>query len=128
MHTPTKQSVKHVASLLKQNEDFHNIIDSLGKMTIKAKDAIERKDIFTLGDTMNGAMEGLKALGLSTPTIEKLNQSALHNGALASKLTGGGMGGCVIALCYDKYTAEKVSAAWRDDFSINTWTLNLLGG
>ncbi len=40
----------------------------------------------------------LRQLDVSEPTLDKLIELALQNGALGAKLTGGGRGGCFICL------------------------------
>jgi mevalonate kinase len=51
---------------------------------------------------------------LSTTRLEELCQSAMQAGALGAKLTGGGGGGCMIALCADLEQAEHVRVALGD--------------
>jgi mevalonate kinase len=53
----------------------------------------------------------LVGLLLSTPRLEQMCQAAQDAGALGAKLTGGGGGGCMIALCEDEPAAERVKAA-----------------
>ena len=43
----------------------------------------------------------LNALQLSTPELEELIHISRTNGALGAKLTGGGGGGAIVALCPD---------------------------
>ena len=45
--------------------------------------------------------------------LVQLVEIALKNGALGSKLTGGGRGGCVIALAKTEETAKKIEKAYR---------------
>ena len=51
-------------------------------------------------------------LGVSTPALDAACQQARDAGALGAKLTGGGGGGCVLALTEDE-SSERVLAAWR---------------
>jgi hydroxymethylglutaryl-CoA reductase len=48
----------------------------------------------------------LNILGVSSPEVEELIEIARTNGALGAKLTGGGGGGAMIALC-DSESAQK---------------------
>jgi mevalonate kinase len=48
---------------------------------------------------------------LSTARLEEMCQAAEAEGALGAKLTGGGGGGCMIALCEHAEAAERVRAA-----------------
>ena len=60
---------------------------------------------------MNICQGLLNALGVSSWEIEELIQIARDNGALGAKLTGGGGGGSMIAICPDN--SERVAAAMR---------------
>ncbi|MGI9258375.1 MAG: hypothetical protein ACR2QQ_06045, partial [Gammaproteobacteria bacterium] len=51
------------------------------------------------GELMNVCHGMLNALQVSTPELEQLVDIARENGALGAKLTGGGGGGSIIALC-----------------------------
>ena len=53
----------------------------------------------------------LNALQLSTPELEALIHIARDHGALGAKLTGGGGGGSMIALCPD--SQEEVAQAMQ---------------
>ena len=56
-------------------------------------------DLEKLGDLMNINQGLLNALQVSCWEIEELAEIARKNGALGAKLTGGGGGGALIALC-----------------------------
>ena len=58
-----------------------------------------------LGDLMNLCQGYLNARLVSTPALEELIPIARANGALGAKLTGGGGGGSMIALCPDAQDA-----------------------
>ena len=54
----------------------------------------------------------LNALQLSTPELEELIHIARTHGALGAKLTGGGGGGSMVALCPDnQQTVEQAMRA-----------------
>lgn len=124
---PTKDSVNHVKHLIESTPSHQADIKALGQLTLQSKDAIINQNHRALAKAMNQAMIHLKNLGLSTQTIDALNESALKNGALSSKLTGGGMGGCVIALCENHHTLKQVQSVWEDAFNIDTWSMTLKG-
>ena len=65
-----------------------------------------------LGDLMNICHGLLNALRVSSRELEELVQIAREHGALGAKLTGGGGGGSIIALC--PHDRERVMAAMRD--------------
>ena len=65
-----------------------------------------------IGQLMNLCHGYLNALQLSTPELEELIHIARDNGALGAKLTGGGVGGSMIALCPDnKQTVQNAMRA-----------------
>ena len=55
----------------------------------------------------------LRRLGISTPAIDVMCELARSAGAHGAKLTGGGGGGCVVALCATRLEADAVLIAWR---------------
>jgi hydroxymethylglutaryl-CoA reductase len=58
---------------------------------------------------MNVCHGFLNALQVSTPELEKMVEIARSNGAIGAKLTGGGGGGSIVALCPD--TVSEVAQA-----------------
>jgi mevalonate kinase len=57
---------------------------------------------------MNFNQDLLSQLNVSNDTIDTINEIALKNGAYGSKLTGAGLGGCVITLGEEK-VLKKIS-------------------
>ncbi|MFC4376061.1 mevalonate kinase [Nocardia halotolerans] len=76
-----------------------------------------------LGLAMLDFQELLFELGVSSPEIENLVVAALCAGADGAKLTGAGMGGCVLALASID-SAPAVSAALRCAGAVQTWTVH----
>ena len=66
---------------------------------LRGVQAIQDEDLATLGELMNVCHGMLNALQVSTPELEQLVDIAREHGALGAKLTGGGGGGSIIALC-----------------------------
>lgn len=109
----TKEAVKAVQELIESDMKYFDNIDQLGKLTDRAKLAIENNDIDELADVLNLAQDNLRILTVSDQSIEELVEIAMKNGAIASKLTGGGRGGCVIALSKDLDTAKKIKKEYE---------------
>ena len=94
-HGSTKEAVSLVS---KRIEHDQNIVDKMHQSVLTAKSHIFNKDIQALGKEMNQYHHYLNQLGVSTPLLESMIKEARDYGALGSKLSGGGLGGCIIAL------------------------------
>ncbi|MEM7077387.1 MAG: hydroxymethylglutaryl-CoA reductase, degradative [Pseudomonadota bacterium] len=82
-------------------ERYESIFDQIGALTLAGRDALQAGQLNELGELMNLCHGYLNALQLSTPELEELVHIARANGALGAKLTGGGGGGSMVALCED---------------------------
>ena len=88
---------------------YERIFDQIDTLVLRGVQAIQDEDLATLGELMNVCHGMLNALQVSTPELEQLVDIARENGALGAKLTGGGGGGSIIALC-DGNTDTVVNA------------------
>ncbi|MAT84165.1 MAG: hydroxymethylglutaryl-CoA reductase [Gammaproteobacteria bacterium] len=88
---------------------YDALFDQIAVLTDAATDALREGQFEELGELMNLCQGYLNALQLSTPELEELVHVAREHGALGAKLTGGGGGGSIVALCPD--TQEAVAAA-----------------
>ena len=70
---------------------------------------------------MTKAHAHLQAIGVSIDISDQLVKLSLENGALGAKMSGGGLGGCIIALASTKADAEKISKALKEGGAIQTW-------
>ncbi|QNP74721.1 mevalonate kinase [Streptomyces roseirectus] len=70
----------------------------------------------------------LREAGISTDRIDALVEAALAAGALGAKISGGGLGGCLIALADDPGRAETVANALSAAGAVRTWTVPAGGG
>ena len=82
---------------------------ALGELTQQAEDAISRKDAEGLGQILSKAHLHLKEIGVSSPEADHLVETALNHGALGAKMSGGGLGGCIIALVANLDQAQETS-------------------
>ncbi len=80
---------------------YQHLFDGIGGLAQEVRAALEEGHLAKVGELMDLNQGYLNALGVSTPTIEKLCHAARDAGALGAKLTGAGGGGAVIALCDD---------------------------
>jgi hydroxymethylglutaryl-CoA reductase len=94
---------------LQDNKLYERIFDQIDALTLRGIQAIQDNDLPMLGELMNICQGMLNALQVSTPELEKLCAIAREHGALGAKLTGGGGGGSIVAIC-DGNTEPVVSA------------------
>ncbi len=99
----------------------HQHIHAIGAIVRKMKDALAANAVPKLGQLMNANQAELRALGVSTPQLDKLITLARQNGALGSKLTGGGCGGCFINLVPDPATAQRLATVLTAHGVTATW-------
>jgi mevalonate kinase len=87
--------------------------DAIEALVMNARSALQLGDVADLGKLMNENQKLLNSLMLSTSRLEEMCKAAEHAGALGAKLTGGGGGGCMIALCAGPELATPVLDALR---------------
>ena len=74
---------------------------------------------------MFAAHKALRQLGVSSKECDHLVAIAQKEGAIGAKMTGGGLGGCIIALVKSQEEAEKLSGQLKKEGAVNTWTEKL---
>ena len=84
---------------------YDAIFDQIAGLTRSGVSALRDGLLDELGQLMNLCQGYLNALQVSTPELEELIHLARGAGALGAKLTGGGGGGSMIALCPDRQEA-----------------------
>ena len=82
-------------------ERYGQYFSEIGKITRKARELITSGEIQELGPLMRDNHKILREMGVSTPALDQLAQAAQLAGALGAKLSGGGLGGYLIALVDD---------------------------
>jgi mevalonate kinase len=88
---------------------FSRLLGVIGQHVLRVREGLERGDFREVGRIMTENHEILIELGISHEVLIRLCDLALHHGALGAKLTGGGMGGFMIALTPGKALQEKVA-------------------
>lgn len=86
---------------------------------------LEAGDRSAIGARMTEAHDILRRVGVSSPELDALVSAARTAGSPGAKLTGGGMGGCVIAVADSPAHADNLSAALRRAGAHNTWTVEV---
>ena len=98
----TADTVARVRASWQQYPDrYESLFDQIGQLTNVGQGALQEGRLDELGELMNLCHGYLNALQLSTPELEELVHIARRSGAIGAKLTGGGGGGSMIALCPD---------------------------
>ncbi|MGH8279593.1 MAG: hydroxymethylglutaryl-CoA reductase, degradative [Gammaproteobacteria bacterium] len=96
----TARTVTQVREAWKRNHDlYERIFDEIDSLALQGVQAIADWDLVQFGELMNICQGQLNALQVSSWELEEMIQIARHHGALGAKLTGGGGGGAMIALC-----------------------------
>lgn len=98
------------------------LLDRARELIAAAEDQLATGRAEELGATMSRFQELLAELGVSTPHIDTLVSAAREAGAFGAKLTGAGLGGCVLALTTPA-AADTVGAALRHAGAAQTWTV-----
>lgn len=118
----TKEAILAVKDELKNNnEKAEEHIKHLGELVNQTKDYLAQNDIVKLGDALNFAQTDLAALNVSDPSLDHLIHVARDNGALGSKLTGGGRGGCMIALMQTAMGARRLASILKENGAHDIW-------
>ncbi|KRL62719.1 mevalonate kinase [Lentilactobacillus kefiri] len=108
-------------NVVDEPETAQPLINELGKIAESAREALATTDDELLGKLMNQSQHDLAELGVSNHTLDTFCQIACDNHALGAKLTGSGLGGCVIALAKNQTDAQQISTALRKAGATQTW-------
>jgi hydroxymethylglutaryl-CoA reductase len=96
----------------RQTQLYEKIFDEIDGLALQGAKAVTAQDLVQLGELMDINQVQLQALQVSSPELEELVRIARHAGASGAKLTGGGGGGAMIAVCPEGTAA--VSGALRE--------------
>lgn len=94
-----------------KKEEYQKIFDRAENLAYLAKDALQDEDHKELGKLMNEDHKLLQQIEVSSRELDFLVKLARSYGAFGAKLTGGGLGGNMIALTPGKKLQDKVATA-----------------
>lgn len=118
----TKEAILAVKDELKNNnEKAEEHIKHLGELVNQTKGYLAQNNIVKLGDALNFAQTDLAALNVSDSALDHLIHVARDNGALGAKLTGGGRGGCMIALMQTAMGARRLASILKENGAHDIW-------
>ena len=127
----TKQAVHHVSTLQERiidpttQETGADAVQSIGAIVNETKEAIEEQNPQKLGQLMSENHERLQQLGVSHDVIDTLVDTAHQNNALGAKVTGGGLGGCMIALVETEEDALHLQEQFMKQGAQAVWIQSL---
>lgn len=108
----TKKAVEGVRERKeKYKEKYDEIFNEAKELVYNARNALLTMNLKEVGMLMNKNHELLQEIEVSSPELDFLVDIALKNGAYGAKLTGGGLGGYMVALTPGKELQEKVAKA-----------------
>jgi mevalonate kinase len=112
----TKAMVAGVAERKKQNpEKYGTLFGQAEDLAFKARNALEAFELRKVGGLMNENHRLLQEIEVSCKELDYLVDLAREQGAFGAKLTGGGGGGCMVALTPGKDLQERVAAAMENE-------------
>jgi len=110
----TKLMVEGVAERKKQDpKKYDPLFKQAENLATAGRKALETGDLKKVGDLMNENHRILQEIGVSCKELDLLVDMARKQGALGAKLTGGGGGGCMVALTPGKEVQGKVASAFK---------------
>ncbi|NLB46246.1 MAG: mevalonate kinase [Microbacteriaceae bacterium] len=119
----TAEAVGAVRSRRESDTDVtEGLLSRLARIAEDSIEDIARGDRDAIGARMSEAHDLLDQIGVSSPTLNSLVDAAIAAGAYGAKLTGGGLGGCIIALAESPQHAEELGSALRRAGALRTWT------
>ncbi len=108
----TKAAVEGVRKRKESNpEKYKKIFDRAENVTYLAKQALQEEDLREVGKLMNENHKLLQQIEVSSRELDFLVNIARENGAIGAKMTGGGLGGNMIALTPGRDLQDQVATA-----------------
>jgi mevalonate kinase len=112
----TKEMVAGVAERKKRNPEKYNpLFKQAEELAFTARKALEEFDLRKVGKLMNKNHRLLREIEVSCRELDYLVNLAREQGAFGAKLTGGGGGGCMVALTPRKELQEAVATAMEKE-------------
>lgn len=112
----TKAMVEGVADRKKTYpQKYDPLFQEAQVLAINARKAIQNFDLLKVGELMSFNHRLLVDIGVSCKELDQLVDIAREQGAYGAKLTGGGGGGCMVALTPGKNLQEKVAITLENE-------------
>ena len=101
------------------------LLNRLAQIAEGAIADLESGAIEAVGARMAEAHDILHRVGVSSDQLDAIVDAAHRAGSPGAKLTGGGLGGCVIAVARDTAHADALGDAMRRAGAQHTWTVEV---
>lgn len=122
VHGQTGLAVSVVREQLQNDPiETQNHLTALGNLSREARNFLAENSANKLGPLMTDAQKHLDAIGVSHPYLNNLIDAAIEAGALGAKLTGGGVGGAMLALADNHADIEAIIAALEKAGAREIW-------
>jgi len=118
IHGHTRDAIMNIKNM---GDRALPMLEKLGKLTEETEKFIEEKDVINIGKNMISAHGELKKLGVSIKKSDILVKTAIDEGAYGAKMSGGGLGGCIIALMESREKAEMTGKKLMEKGAVNIW-------
>jgi mevalonate kinase len=110
----TKAMVEGVADRKNKNPQKYNpLFKRAEELAYEGRAALEFYNLKKIGELMNENHRLLQEIEVSSKELDLLVELARKQGAIGAKLTGGGGGGCMVALTPGKELQGKVASAFK---------------
>ena len=122
----TAQAVASVQALrAREPASTDALLSRLAEIAEHSIDDLATGDRGAVGAAMSEAHAILHRVGVSSDRLDAIVAAACDAGATGAKLTGGGLGGCIIAVADSEAHAEQIGVAMRDAGAERTWTVEV---
>jgi mevalonate kinase len=120
----TKEAVELLGSRFERDAATRDaFVNGVANLTTAALRDLAHGELGGFGDRLTENHRLLREIGISTDRIDTLVEVALAAGGLGAKITGGGLGGCMIALAEDSRRAAAVSRSLHEAGAVGTWVV-----
>ena len=125
LRSPTAASVAGVRERRElEPAKYEALFDRIAAISLQAKGCIETGKMVELGSLMDQNQQLLAELGVSNPQLDRLIEAARAAGAWGAKLSGGGLGGNMIAIADPARTAE-ITSCLQAAGAVRTWVTEI---
>ena len=112
----TKAMVAGVAERKQKNpQKYDSVFKQAEDLANKGRRALDAFDLKAVGELMNKNHRLLQEIEVSCKELDYLVDLSRKNGAFGAKMTGGGGGGCMLALTPGKELQETVASAIENE-------------